>query len=324
MPILLTRDDLRPLLEDPRCFEAAFAAIERAFQEHRQRGGPATPQLALPLRGGSAAVRLVVATSPAAGVTLRATSGGPGVPSVDTAAIFLFDPETGQLLALMAGDDLGVFRTAVPAGVGCRYLAPPQSRRVGMLGSGRQARGQLVVIRHALPSLERVRVYSPTPAHRAEFARAMSQRLGLPVEAVDDPFLAIQDADVIGITSSAREPVLHRAWIRPGAHVISIAGGQLPADLVLNARIVVSSRADIAGPAARREPYTSLIASGAWDPTRAVEMVDVITGAAPARTRPDEIVIYEMPGMGVWDTAIFAWAYQWARQNGIGTPFHLS
>jgi ornithine cyclodeaminase/alanine dehydrogenase-like protein (mu-crystallin family) len=81
---------------------------------------------------------------------------------------------------------------------------------------------------------------------------------------------------------------------------------------------------DVAGPGSRREPYTSLIASGQWDPATAVELLDVIEGAAPGRTRDDEIVLYEMPGMAAWDTAIFNWVYRWAVAHEIGTPFHLS
>jgi alanine dehydrogenase len=236
----------------------------------------------------------------------------------------LFDSRNGALLAMMAGDDLNVFRTEVPAGVAARYLARSNSKVVGMLGSGRQARGQLIMLRHTLPALETVRVYSPTPEHRVAFALEMTERLGMPVEAVGDPRAALAGADVIGVTSNANAPVFETGWVKPGALILSIAAGQVPPDLVPAARVVVSSLVDVAGPGAKREPYTSLITSGAWDPLTAVEMVDVITGAAPGRTSDEETILYEMPGMGAWDTAIFHWVYRWATDHAIGTPFHLS
>jgi ornithine cyclodeaminase/alanine dehydrogenase-like protein (mu-crystallin family) len=324
MALLLTRDEIRTLLDDPSQLDAAFAAIESAFREHRETDGKATPQLALPLQDGRGAVRVVTAASAANGVTVRASSGGPGASAIDAYMIMLFDSENGQLLAVMAGDDLNVYRTEVPAGVGCRLLARPGSTTVGMLGSGRQARGQLIMLRHALPGLARVRVYSPTPEHRVAFALEMSERLGMHVEAVSDPRSAVTDADVVGVTSNATAPVLEASWLKPGALVISIAVGQLPADLVPAARVVVSSLADVVGPGTRREPYRSLIARGAWDLERAVELVDVIAGATPGRTRDDEIIVYELAGMGAWDTAIFRWVYRWATEHGVGTPFHLS
>jgi ornithine cyclodeaminase/alanine dehydrogenase-like protein (mu-crystallin family) len=324
MALLLTRDDIRPLLDDAQQLDSAFAAIEGAFREHRENGGKATPQLALPLQDRRGAVRLVTAASATNGVTVRAASGGPGASPIDAFVIMLFDSRNSQLLAVMAGDDLNIFRTEVPAGVGARLLARPGSTVVGMLGSGRQARGQLVMLRHALPALKQVRVFSPTPEHRVAFALEMRERLGMEVEAVSDPRAAVTDADVIGVTSNASDPVFETSWLKPGALVISIAAGQVPPDLVPAARVVVSSLPDVAGPGAKREPYTSLIASGAWDPARAIELVDVIAGASPGRTRDDESVLYEMPGMGAWDTAIFRWVYRWATEHEVGTPFHLS
>ncbi len=324
MALLLTRDDLRTLLDDPEQLDSAFAAIEDSFREHRASGGKPTPQLALPLKEGRGAVRLVTAASPTHGVTLRAASSGPGASPIDAYVVMLFDSQNGQLVAVMAGNDLNVYRTAVPAGVGTRLLARSNSRVVGMLGSGRQARGQLVMLHHALPALRTIRVYSPTPEHRVAFALEMSERLGMQVEAVGHPREVVIGADVIGITSSADAPVFETGWLSPGVLVVSIAAGQVPPDLLRSARVVVSSLADIAGPGAKREPYTSAIASGAWDPTQAVELVDVLNGTAPGRTREDEIILYEMPGMGAWDTAIVRWAYHWATQHGVGAPFHLS
>ena len=324
MALLLTRDDLRPLLEDPAQLDSAFAVIADAFREHRASGGKPTPQLALPLADSRGAVRVVTAASATNGVTLRAASGGPGASPIDAYVILLFDSSNGQLRGVLAGDDLNVYRTAVPAGVGCRALARRDSRVVAMLGSGRQARGQLVMLRHALPALQEIRVYSPTSEHRVAFALEMSERLGMQVDAVADPEEAVTGADVIGVTSNAPEPVIATSWLKPGALVISIAVGQVPLDLLGRARVVVSSLVDVAGPSARREPYTSAIKSGAWDPSQAVELLDILDGAAPARLQDDQIVLYEMPGMGVWDTAIVRWVHDWATRQEAGTPFHLS
>jgi alanine dehydrogenase len=324
MALLLTRDEIRTLLDDPSQLEGAFTAIEEGFKEHRENGGTATPQLALPLKESRAATRVVTASSASKGVTLRASSGGPGVAPNDGFVITLFDSRNGQLMAMMAGDDLNVFRTEVPAGVGARYLARRDSKLVGMLGSGRQARGQLIMLKHALPELRQVRVYSPTPEHRVAFALEMRERLGIDVEPVDEPRAAVAGADILGVCSNASAPVLDSGWLEPGVLVISIAAGQLPPDILRAARLVVSSLVDVAGPSAKREPYTSLIANGGWDPAQAVELADIITGASPGRASADEIILYEMPGVGAWDTAIFRWVYDWAVQAGVGTPFQLS
>ena len=85
----------------------------------------------------------------------------------------------------MPDEEFNVIRTGAPAGVGCRHLAPPGAKVLGMLGSGNQARGQLFAMQRGLASLEQVRVFSPTAAHRERFASEMSIQLGIAVEPVD-------------------------------------------------------------------------------------------------------------------------------------------
>lgn len=149
----------------------------------------------------------------------------------------------------------------------------------------------------------------------------MSAQLQLPVRAVDHPRAAVAEADVIGVVSNAREPVLDAEWVRPGTLVFSLASGQLPAELIRRTRVIVSAREEVA---TRREPYASMAAAGTWDRESIGEFGDVVLGKIPGRVRDDEIVVYEMPGMSIWDTAIVAWVYPWAMAHEVGTPIHLS
>ncbi|HWH75999.1 MAG TPA: hypothetical protein VNT76_01460, partial [Candidatus Binatus sp.] len=86
---------------------------------------------------------------------------------------------------LVAGRDLNIWRTGAPGGVACKYLAPQGVDQLGLVGSGRQARGQLVAIRRALPALRKVKVFSSTKEHRESFAKKMSPWLDVDVEAVE-------------------------------------------------------------------------------------------------------------------------------------------
>ena len=101
----------------------------------------------------------------------------------------------------------------------------------GMLGSGKQARGQIYAMQRGLPNLEEVRVYSPTPEKREGFAKEMSARLGLTVRAVTTPQEAVQGLSVVNLSTNSRSPVLETGWLQPGALVISIAPHQLPETL---------------------------------------------------------------------------------------------
>jgi ornithine cyclodeaminase len=323
MPLLLTQDDLRPLIADAEAMEHAFAAVETAYGEYQRGQTLLVETVGLALTGAQRQLRLCPGIA-GTGVSVRTYPVAERDAFSDTSVNALFDPASGRLLALMAGDEINMFRTAAPAGVAARYLAPPQARTLAMLGSGRQARGFLPALHHALPNLDLVRVYSPNREHREAYAREMSESADIAVEAVEHPRQAVERADVIAVTSSSRTPVLEADWVRTGACVISIASGQLPSELVARARLSVSSRDEVVGEEARREPYTSMIAAGELSSGRVVEIGEIILGEAPGRVHDQEVILHEMPGLSFWDAAILGWAYDWAVRNGVGTSFNLS
>jgi len=166
----------------------------------------------------------------------------------------------------------------------------------------------LTALRCALPRLERVRVYSPTPAHRAAFAAEMSTRLDLPVEPVDSAEGAIRDADVVDLCApghfDVREPLFESTWIKPGALVISMAQNQYPADFPAQARLV----ADI----------PEFTAEGGFP------LGEVIAEHVRPRQADTDTVIYRLEGGTVQDLFVATWGYQWARSQGLGHPFDLS
>lgn len=324
MPLLLTREDLWPLVRDPSAMAGAFAAVEQAYREAQRAETRHVESLGLPLTGPQRSLRICPGFA-GCGVSIRTYPTHARDARPDSSVNLLFDRESGQLLALMAGEDLNMFRTAAPGGVAARRLAPAGARTLAVLGSGRQARAFLPAMRYALPSLERVRVYSPTREHREAYAAEMTQSVDLVVDAVGHPREAVMGADVVVVASSGREPVLDADWVQPGACVISIADGQLPAELVVRARVTVSARSEVVGEGAEREPYATLIASGGWPGADAVvEIGQVILGEVPGRVREDQVVIHEMPGLSFWDAAILGWAYDWAVRQGAGTRFTLS
>ncbi len=322
MPLLLTEDDLRPLVTSPDAMEGAFAAIEAAYREYQNGQSRPVDTVGLPLTGAQRSLRICPGFA-GGGVSVRTYPTLERDAFPDSSVNVLFDPEHGRLLALMAGDELNGFRTAAPGGLAARLLAPEGAHTLAMLGSGRQARAFLPAMWRALPSLQRARVYSPTRAHREAFAQAMGQRHHISIEASDEPRQTVIDADVIVVVSSSAEPVLEADWVRPGALVISIAGGQLPPGLIANARVTVSSRDEVLNKG-RREPYGTLLASGAPVADQVVEIGEIILGQAPGRIRQDQVVIHEMPGLSIWDAAILGWAYDWAARAGAGTSFNLS
>ena len=322
MPIILSEADLAPLLRDPAAMDGLLDLIEESLRAFNRGAVAGQVRLETSLNDPAKKYRITTSAVPGAGQGMRISALFRG--AKDAYFILLFDEGRGDLLAMIAGKSLNVWRTGAPGGVASKYLAPAGADTLGLIGSGRQARGQLVAIRRALPALKRVKIFSPTPDHRHAFAREMTDWLGLDVEAVDNPRAAVEHALLVSLATSQRAPIIEPDWITPGALVISITSGQLPRETVKTSRLIVSWTEELLDGEAPRQPYAAMIADGSWSADEVTaELGEVLLGKVPARRREDETIVFESIGMSLWDSTTAAWAYRWAQERKIGTPFSL-
>jgi len=244
-----------------------------------------------------------------------------------TRAFLIFDGVTRQLLALMDYGVLNSLRVGAIAGLAGRHLAPSGARVMGLIGSGWQATPQVVAMFKAVPSLETVRVFSPTRQHRERFAASMSQQLGKRVEAVESIEAALAGADIVDLCAPGhfdhREPLFQPAWIKPGAFVISMAGAQCTEEFVASAQVVATNYTLLVEPQPK-SPYDALISQGRFGPDKAIELATVMQGKVDPRAHGAAAVLYELTGGSFHDLYIASWGYEWAKSNGLGAPFDLS
>jgi ornithine cyclodeaminase/alanine dehydrogenase-like protein (mu-crystallin family) len=322
MATILSENDLERLYQTPVAIDDLLKLIEDSLAAHSRNEVAGQTRVETSLVDVTRKFRIMTAAVPGAGFGLRIGALFRG--AKDAYFHLLFDNDNGDLLAMVAGRGLNVWRTGAPAGVAARQLAPPNAKTLGLLGSGRQARGQLVAICRALPSLRQVQVFSPTEAHRVAFAKEMSAWLGIQVEAASSARGAIQNAAIVGVATSSRKAVLETDWVSPGALVVSITSGQLPQDLIARSRIFVSWKEEVLAGEAPRQPYAAMIAAGTWSGDKiAGELGEIILGKVPARLDAAQTVVFECVGMPSWDTTATAWVYRWAREHRIGTSFTL-
>jgi ornithine cyclodeaminase/alanine dehydrogenase-like protein (mu-crystallin family) len=323
MPLLLTQNDIRQLINGEDFVEDIFQVIQGAlFRQSGKQGHMSW--LAFPLLQEGRRININALSVSDYGVSVRIfpVSGGPR-PSKDGYLALLLDGQDGQVKAFIAMDDLNPLRTSAPVGLACRYLAPRHATTLAMLGSGTQARYHLHVLHRAIPSLKTVHVYSPTTEHRYGYATEMSKQTGLQVESTTSAKEAIVNRDIVCITAASREPLFEAAWIKPGALITSLTGQGLPSDL--RARVVVPTSE---GPEVRSsgwDPWPILAAMGGRNTvTTTTTLIEVMHGTAQARSQSDEIVLYEQRGAYVWDAAIIDWVYRWAHHHHVGTNISLT
>ncbi|HEV2661668.1 MAG TPA: hypothetical protein VGU68_13755, partial [Ktedonobacteraceae bacterium] len=219
MPLLINQDDLKPLFTSEDFYARLFDVIrDSLLQQNAERPGDVS-WLAFPTSQEQTRINIHLLSTPIEGTSIRIFPHRVGTQAKDSMLTLLFDEQDGHLLALMSLDDMGPLRTSAPVALAARQLQPTGARILGLIGSGLQARYHLQGLRHAVPSLKQVRVFSPTAENRSRFAAEMSAETGLAVEAVASAQLAVEGADIVTVTAASNGPVLETAWIRPGALV---------------------------------------------------------------------------------------------------------
>jgi len=110
--------------------------------------------------------------------------------------IMVFSVRNGEPLAILNDGLLQHMRVGGCAGLGAKYLARPDASVVGILGSGGMA-GSYLEAFNEVRKIRKVKVYSPTRAHREAYAAEMSRKLGLSVEAVDSPEAVVRGSHIV-------------------------------------------------------------------------------------------------------------------------------
>ncbi len=187
-----------------------------------------------------------IASMPAVGqamavkiVTLNHSNAGTDLPT-HQGVILLFDKSNGSPLAAMDGRLITEMRTAAGSAAAARALAPKQCDVLTIIGTGVQARAHAAALAH-VRSFQAVHI----TGRNAEAGTALAADIGATF--VADAETAVQDADIVITATSATDPVLHGAWLRPGAFVFSVGwngpeGRELDAAAMANT-VIVESRA---------------------------------------------------------------------------------
>jgi thiomorpholine-carboxylate dehydrogenase len=231
-------------------------------------------------------------------VSFYPTNAERGLPT-HMATIFLMDPETGAPQAILDGRLITEMRTAAVSAAATKLLAPPQARVLAILGSGVQAQSHVEALRLVRDFTE-VRVWSRTPAHAQHLAEKIGGRQAPSAEA------AVRDADVVVTATSAREPILRGAWLKPGAHVNAV-GAPRPDwreldDEVMRHVLFVDSRQGAL------QESGDVILSGAQI---YAEIGEALAGQVPPRAA--ETTVFKSLGMAVEDITTAALVYRLAR-----------
>lgn len=228
--------------------------------------------------------------------------------------VFLFDADTGRPYAVVGGNYLTAVRTAAASAISIHHLARPDATVLGMVGAGHQSTFQLRAAVEQRP-IERVVAWNPHPEMLVNLQK-VADELGLPFAAVDRDQLGAE-ADIVITITSAFEPLLMAAQIKPGTHIACMGTDtkgkqEVDAALVANATVFTD---EIAQSISIGETQHA-IASGALKADQITPIGQVINGVHPGRTSADQITLFDGTGVGLQDLAVASAAARLALEAG--------
>ncbi|MFV0497554.1 MAG: tyramine oxidase subunit B [Candidatus Fimivivens sp.] len=251
----------------------------------------------------------------------------------------LNDADTGAPIALMSANLVSAFRTGAIPGVGAKYLARPGSETCALIGAGVISRTCFMALADVCKNLNTVRIYDlfPTSAERlATFIRNKYPQISH-VDVVDSIEEAVTGADVINAATSGKiAPRIENQWIKKGAFLSLPASIDLDESLMLHkARRVVDNWKMYEAWAEECQPpygdsvgliggtYLDLIDADKLTVAQIENLGTIVAGLSEGRKNDDEIILFGMGGLPIYDVA---WSYEMllsAREKGLGVKLNL-
>ena len=324
--LFLTENDVLKAIDGRDAYAEAVAVIEEVLRQQSEGSTFHLKRLTMehPDHPGHLwhNIRILPGMVPELGyAAVRVYSGYQGTNRSEV--ICLFSWEDMEMSAIISDYHLHAIRTASPYGVAAKYLARADAHTLGVIGTGRYAKG-FVQACCAVRDIRHVKAYSRSAENRRRFREEMTAVLGIEVMTADSGREAVENTDIMLLATSGNTVVFEGSWLEPGALVMSLAPGEFDEATVQGSRVFLSGTDQVLGDSPPRKPFPALLASGKFSRDDvAAEFCDVVSGKKAGRRTDDEMILYESPGMGILDVGVASWIYRLAREKGLGTelPF---
>ena len=230
-----------------------------------------------------------------------------------TAFGLLADVATGYPVLLSEMTILTALRTAATSAMAAKHLAPKGATTMALIGNGAQAEFQALAFK-AICGLTEVRLYDLDPAATAKCARNLA-RSGLNIIQCPTPEDAILGAQVVTTVTADKTnaTILTDNMLGAGVHINGV-GGDCPGKTELHRDILLRSKIFVEYP-----PQTRVEGEIQQLPPDhpVTELWQVITGATPGRTSPDQVTLFDSVGFAVEDFSALRYIHAKALETGL-------
>jgi ornithine cyclodeaminase len=246
-----------------------------------------------------------------------------GLPST-TGLMVVFSSKTGLLQSLLLDNGyLTDVRTAAAGAVAARHLARADAAHVCIIGAGVQSKMQLKAMT-LVRDIKSAVIWARDVAKAEAAAASLRAELGIDISVSTDIAQAVSSADIIVTTTPAADPVIQAEWLRPGQLVIAMGSDQ---EHKCELEPACLARADLYVPDSQSQctvkgELRSAITAGLFAADHGFPELGAITsGQATGRQSERDLIIADLTGTGVQDTAIATLAGARADAAGAGATF---
>lgn len=236
-----------------------------------------------------------------------------------TALFVLSEIEHGFPFAVLEGTLASNVRVGAMSALAARHLAPEQPATIGFIGSGEQAKMNLLAMRTEFPSLRECRVSAKTAEEEQQFVRQL--RPLLPdmefVAADTDGVRAMDGADILVTATSAQAPLLQAEWMKAGSFYSHVGGWEDEYAVAAQCDKIVCD--DWETVKHRTQTLSRMYDEGELgDDAVHADLVEIVAGEKPGRESADERIYFDAVGLAYVDVAIALAMYRRAVEAGQG------
>lgn len=241
-----------------------------------------------------------------------------GGPTRHNGLMLVIDTGTGALAGVLLDNGyLTDLRTGAAGALAADALARQDASTAALVGAGNQARFQLEALLQ-VRSIDTVHVTSRSPERAEELAGEIEARWGLAARAFRAAEDAVREADIVITVTPSTTPLVRAEWLRPGVHVTAV-GSDEPTKQELETEVL--RRADVIGvddrdQAARFGELHHALEAGVADEGKVATLGELLAGEAAGRTRPEDVTVADLTGVGTQDAAIAGFVFAQATAAG--------
>jgi len=225
--------------------------------------------------------------------------------------MLVFDQKTGRLQQILLDEGwLTDMRTAAAGAVAAKHLAPRRVDRIGIVGTGVQARLQLELLKEVADCRNCI-VWGRDSNKARQMIKDLEAKesvrsWGVEFAVAEDLQDLVTQCNLIVTTTPSTSPLIRAADVQSGTHITAVGSDdhgkqELDAALLAKADIVV---ADSVSQCVDHGECCAAIREKRIEQSSVLELGNVIKDPGTGRTRDDQISIADLTGVAVQDIQI--------------------